>query len=70
MVTATRAERACRPPTSKSFAPQIEASREESERNRSLPGPLVKAMAKRVSFADTEGATASKRISTNLIVIE
>ncbi len=29
----------------KSFAPQIEAAREESERNRSLPASLVKAMA-------------------------
>lgn len=27
--------------TAQDFAPQIEAAREESERNRSLPGPLV-----------------------------
>jgi alkylation response protein AidB-like acyl-CoA dehydrogenase len=57
----------------KSFAPQIEACREESERNRSMPAPLARAMAEaglfRVWVPKALGGFEAD-IETNLRVIE
>jgi alkylation response protein AidB-like acyl-CoA dehydrogenase len=71
MVTATRADELV--DVAKSFAPQIEAYREESERERSMPAPLARALAEAGLFRIWEpqaigGLEAD--IDTNLRVVE
>jgi alkylation response protein AidB-like acyl-CoA dehydrogenase len=71
MVTAIRAEELV--DIAKSFVPQIEANREQSERERSMPAPLARAMAEAGLFriwVPKELGGFEAGIDTNLRVVE